>query len=85
VEIYSPDINPIKTHLRTCGYTHPTTIIDATGGYSNAPTKMLLTICMCVELPKLISFVRQVDPDCLISSNVIADIDGKMALQKQTY
>jgi uncharacterized membrane-anchored protein YitT (DUF2179 family) len=45
---------------------------------------MLLTICMCVELPKLITYVRQVDADCLISSSIIADIDGKMALQKQT-
>jgi uncharacterized membrane-anchored protein YitT (DUF2179 family) len=85
VEIYSSNINPIRNHLRSVNYTHPTTIVEATGGYSNQPTKMLLTICMCVELPKLISYIRQIDSQCLISSSIIADIDGNMALQKQTY
>jgi uncharacterized membrane-anchored protein YitT (DUF2179 family) len=39
---------------------------------------------MIVELPELIKQIRKVDDQCLISSSYIADIDGRMSVQKQT-
>ncbi|GHU47974.1 hypothetical protein FACS1894218_3640 [Bacilli bacterium] len=75
----------INRYLKAIKYTHPTTLLEATGGYSGQPTKMLLSVCMVVELPKLIHYVRTIDQKCLISSSYIADIDGEMAMQRQTY
>jgi uncharacterized membrane-anchored protein YitT (DUF2179 family) len=59
--------------------------VSAQGGYSGQQTKMLLTICMVVELPQLITVIRSVDKDCLISSSYIADIDGRMTMQRQAF
>ncbi|MDR0986046.1 MAG: DUF2179 domain-containing protein [Mycoplasmataceae bacterium] len=84
VEVYSNKVNEINDELKTIKYTHPTTLLSATGGYSNKPTKMLLSVCMIVELPELIKQIRKVDDQCLISSSYIADIDGRMSVQKQT-
>jgi uncharacterized membrane-anchored protein YitT (DUF2179 family) len=85
VEIYSSKVERINAYLKSVKYTHPTTLLDATGGYSGQPTRMLLSVCMVIELPKLISYVRTIDQKCLISSSYIADIDGEMAMQRQTY
>jgi uncharacterized membrane-anchored protein YitT (DUF2179 family) len=85
VEVYSGKTNEINYRLKKAKYTHPATILDAIGGYSNKPTKVFLSICMVVELPKLIKEIRKVDSQCLISSSYIADIDGRMTMQRQTY
>ncbi|GHU31943.1 hypothetical protein FACS1894166_04320 [Bacilli bacterium] len=85
MEIYSAKVSQINSYLKAIKYTHPTTLVDATGGYSGQPTRMLLSVCMVIELPKLISYVRTIDQKCLISSSYIADIDGEMAMQRQTY
>jgi uncharacterized membrane-anchored protein YitT (DUF2179 family) len=83
VEVYSGKTEEMRNYLKGINYTHPSTIIDATGGYSGQPTKMMVTICMCIELPKFIAAVRSIDQNCLISSSMVADIDGTIALQKQ--
>lgn len=85
VEVYSNQTGKINEHLKKIKYTHPATLLDATGGYSGASTKVFLTICMVAELPKLISEIRQIDQNCLVSSSYIADIDGRMTMQRQTY
>jgi uncharacterized membrane-anchored protein YitT (DUF2179 family) len=85
VEVYSNKTNDINNHLKKAKYTHPATILDAIGGYSNKPTKVFLSICMVAELPQLIKEIRTVDEKCLISSSYIADIDGRMTMQRQTY
>jgi uncharacterized membrane-anchored protein YitT (DUF2179 family) len=85
MEVYSGKTDQINSHLKKIKYTHPSTLMNATGGYSNAPTKVFLTICMVVELPQLIQEIRKVDAQCLISSSYIADIDGRMTMQRQTY
>jgi uncharacterized membrane-anchored protein YitT (DUF2179 family) len=40
---------------------------------------------MVAELPQLIQEIRKIDAQCLISSSYIADIDGRMNMQRQTY
>lgn len=84
VEINTNKIEEVKCHLLDIKYIHPTTIMDVEGGYSGMKRKVIMTICTCVELPKLIKAVRDVDMDCLISSSFINDLDGKMTIQKQT-
>jgi uncharacterized membrane-anchored protein YitT (DUF2179 family) len=40
---------------------------------------------MVAEFPQLVSHIRKIDDQCLISSSYIADIDGRMTMQRQTY
>jgi uncharacterized membrane-anchored protein YitT (DUF2179 family) len=85
VEVYSNKTNQINDYLKRIKYTHPSTIFNATGGYSGVSTKVFLTICMVAELPQLIQEIRKIDTSGLISSSYIADIDGRMTMQRQTY
>jgi uncharacterized membrane-anchored protein YitT (DUF2179 family) len=55
------------------------------GGISNTKRDVMITICMMVELPSVVRYVRTVDPDCLISSTPINDLDGKFTIQRQTF
>lgn len=84
VEIYTDQISLVRERLLEENYIHPTTIIDAIGGYSQQSKKIMVTICMVVEIPKLIKVVREIDKNCLISTSFIADLDGIMKMQKQT-
>lgn len=84
VEIYTDKIQLIKNKLRENNYIHPTTIVDARGGYSDQSKNILISICMVVELPKLVKAIRDVDDRCLVSTSFVADLDGYMKMQKQT-
>lgn len=87
VEIFAnPDsVQKINDKLIKIKYTHPTTIIGATGGYSKKPINSFVTIMQCIELPEFIQIIRQIDDKCLISTARLSDLDGFVALQKQTW
>lgn len=85
VEIYSTKQTEIINKLKNINYTHPVTVVDAMGGMSGSKREVMITICMMVELPKLVHAIRTVDPDCLISSTPLNDLDGRFTLQRQTF
>jgi uncharacterized membrane-anchored protein YitT (DUF2179 family) len=83
MEIYSKQSDQIRAHLYSVKYEHGLSIMDVTGGYSLNKYAMLTTMCLYIELPGLIRQIRKVDPDCLITVNPIADVDGKMHIYQQ--
>lgn len=85
IEIYSTKKQDVINELKAIGYTHPITIIEGTGGISGMKRDVLVTICMIVELPSVVRYVRLVDQDCLISSTPINDLDGNFTIQRQTF
>lgn len=83
VEIFSDSQTEIRNYLYQNNYTHPLSIFDNTGGYSLRQHKMLMTICMYIELPKLINNIRDIDKNCLIVATIIDDIDGTVNVWQQ--
>ncbi len=86
VEIFTTptNVNKINDELKLINFTHPTTLFNATGGYSKGKVATFVTLIQCIELPEFIQVVRSIDEKCLISTVRMADIDGYMTVQKQT-
>jgi uncharacterized membrane-anchored protein YitT (DUF2179 family) len=83
MQIYSSNTDAIRKHLYTTNYKHGISIIDATGGYSLQKYGILSTICLYIELPRLIHEIRKIDDKCLITISTLADIDGNMRVYQQ--
>lgn len=83
IEVYSNKIQEINKELFKNNYINPTTILDSLGGFSNVKSKILITIGQVIVLPNLISIIRKVDKNCLISAQYINDIDGRISIQNQ--
>ncbi len=83
VEIFSNNIKQIREYLYSHQYTHPLTIYKTIGGYSLQDHEMLVTICMYIELPKLVNHIRDIDQKCLIVATKVDDIDGTINVYQQ--
>jgi uncharacterized membrane-anchored protein YitT (DUF2179 family) len=83
VEIYSDDYEKIRKHLFDLHYLHSLTITSAMGGYSLKQKSIIVTVCLYIELPKLIREIRVVDEQCLITVTDISGIDGKLSIYRQ--
>ena len=52
------------------------TYLDATGGYSNTPTKMIVTICYSSEYFKLREMIQEIDPQAFIFVTKATEVRG---------
>lgn len=52
------------------------TYLDATGGYSNTPTKMIVCICYSREYFKLREMVQEIDPNAFIFVTKATEVRG---------
>ena len=52
------------------------TYLDATGGYTNTPTKMIVTICYSREYFKLRQMVAEIDPEAFIFVTKAEEVRG---------
>ena len=52
------------------------TYLDATGGYTNTPTKMIVTICYSNEYFKLRDMVSEIDPQAFIFVTKATEVRG---------
>lgn len=84
VEIYTANYEQLREHLIKIGYTHPATVYTAEGAYLRKETKVMVSVCQLVEIPKLVSIIRSIDKNCMITAQYINDYDGNMAILKQT-
>lgn len=78
INIYSQKIQEIKEKLLDTGYQHFLTINNTIGGYSLTAEQNIETICLYFQLPEIVSTIRIVDPEALIVTQKISDIDGKI-------
>jgi len=80
ISIYSDKIEDLKEQLMNSNYNHSISVREASGGLVWTSKENIETICMYLELPKLINNVRKVDTDALIIIQKIDDLDGKMII-----
>lgn len=53
------------------------TLIDAVGGYSEQPTKVLTILCRKSEAKKIFRTIRVIDPDAFIAENQVEGVFGQ--------
>lgn len=78
INIYSQKVKEIQEKLLNTGYQHFLTINNTIGGYSWTAEQNIETICLYFQLPEIVSTIRLVDPEALIITQKLADIDGKI-------
>lgn len=83
IEVYTDKIKEVRNYLYDHKYTHALTIYKTTGGYSLHDHYMIQTVAMNIELPRIVKFIRDVDPKCLIIATKLDDIDGTINVYQQ--
>ena len=78
INIYSKNIVELQNKLISLGYQHFLTINNTVGGYSWTAKQYIETICLYFQLPEIVSTIRSVDPEALIITQKLSDIDGKI-------
>ena len=51
--------------------------IDAIGGYSHTPKKIVFCVIARIEINKLKELVREIDPNAFISVENVHEVEGK--------
>lgn len=83
VNIITEKYQEINEALIKVKYTHTTSLHKIIGGYSKLEKVALSSICMQIEVPALIKFVRTFDPKAIITVNPVVAYDGIMKIQQQ--
>jgi uncharacterized membrane-anchored protein YitT (DUF2179 family) len=78
IQVYTnkENILNIRNHFIDGNYHYSLTINNAIGGYSLMKKQNIEIICNYIELSKIISEIRKIDEDALISTTIIDDFDG---------
>jgi len=84
VEIISQKCDEINKHLFDIGYQHPSTVLNASGGYSKAAVGVDVFVCQVVEAHKLVSHIREVDPNSTITCTIVDGLDGNYKILRHT-
>ncbi|RMX34608.1 hypothetical protein MFI1_0814 [Mycoplasmopsis fermentans MF-I1] len=61
------------------------TITKGVGGYSGNNTKVLSSITLYNQVPRLIKKIRAVDQNSLITISNVASVDGKIYLPENKF
>ncbi|WP_126118642.1 DUF2179 domain-containing protein [Mycoplasmopsis caviae] len=86
VKIYSPHMSAIREAIITDRKTvNSFTITKGVGGYSGNNTKVLSSITLYNQVPRLIKKVRSVDQNSLITISNVASVDGKIYLPEAKF
>ena len=81
IQIYCDDVIAIRNYLYSINFNHSLTINTATGGYSLQEKKNIEIICLYIEVPKILSQVKQIDKYMLITITPISGIDGRLSVE----
>lgn len=86
VKIYSPHMSAIREAIISDNKTvNSFTITKGVGGYSGNNTKVLSSITLYNQVPRLIKKVRAVDQNSLITISNVASVDGKIYLPENKF
>ncbi|BAP00784.1 hypothetical protein MCAL160_0020 [Mycoplasmopsis californica HAZ160_1] len=78
-KVYSPHMSAIKAAIIGDQKTiNSFTVTVGEGGYSGSKTKVLSSITLYKQVPRLIKKIRAVDKDALITVSNVASVDGKL-------
>lgn len=81
IQIYCDDVIGIRNYLYSINFGHSLTINTATGGYSLQEKKNIEIICLYIEIPKILSQVKNIDKYMLITITPIKGIDGRLSVE----
>ncbi|MGY5139673.1 DUF2179 domain-containing protein [Mycoplasmopsis gallinarum] len=85
-KIHSPHMSEIKKAIIKDKKTiNSFTITEGIGGYSGAKTKVLSSITLYKQVPRLIKKVREVDKNALITISSVDSIDGNLYLPENKF
>ncbi|TQC54014.1 YitT family protein [Mycoplasmopsis mucosicanis] len=85
-KIYSPHMSAIKAAIIGDQKTiNSFTVTVGEGGYSGAKTKILSSITLYKQIPRLIKKVRSVDKNALITVSNVASVDGKLYIPENKF
>ncbi len=78
IQVYTnkENILSIRNHFIDGNYHYSLTINNTIGGYSLLKKQNIEIICNYIELSKIISEIRKIDDEALISTTIIDDFDG---------
>ena len=76
VFIISPEYREI-TRLLNSELGRGVTLLEAEGGYTHNQTKMIMVVCNNRETPKVMKFVRQLDPNAFITVGSVMSVYGR--------
>ncbi len=82
IKVFSANVTSLKEKLIELGYKHSIYFSNCIDAVPNKSISTLETVCMYIELPLLISHIRLVDKDSLITIKRLTDIDGEMIIYK---
>ncbi|MGL4951488.1 MAG: YitT family protein [Mycoplasma sp.] len=82
IKIYTSNAKVLYQKLINVGYKHDVFINELKNTMTDETTFTLETICMYIELPTILSTIRSVDKNSMISINRLSDIDGDMYIIK---
>ncbi len=82
VHVYTLKGMKIRDNLFNKKYIHTVTIHNDIGGYSLDPVQRITTVCTYTELPRVISAIREADPDGMIITMKVRDFDGYIKIEK---
>lgn len=81
IQIYCDNVIDIRNYLYSINFSHSLTINTTTGGYSLQQKQNIEIICLFIEVPKILSQVKNIDKYMLITISPITGIDGKLSVE----
>ncbi len=82
MEIFTCESDEIIKKLREYNCSNPITIINSTGASSRMKNNILVSALPLFEVSTFVRVVRMVDKNCLITTCLLDDCDGRIVLQK---
>ena len=61
------------------------TLLEAEGGYSGEPKKLILTVISNREFPRVEKLVKSIDPECFIIINRVTEVSGRGFSMEKEY
>lgn len=85
-KVYTYKIDAVRDAIVNDGRTiNSFTVQNGQGGYSGSKLKILSSITLYRQVPKLIKIIRTVDTEALITINNIASVDGGIYMPKGKF
>ncbi|QBF34359.1 YitT family protein [Mycoplasmopsis phocirhinis] len=85
-KVYSPHMSAIKSAIIGDKKTiNSFTVTVGEGGYSGSKTKVLSSITLYKQVPRLIKKIRAVDENALITVSNVASVDGKLYIPDSKF
>ncbi|MGL5640580.1 MAG: YitT family protein [Mycoplasmoidaceae bacterium] len=81
ITIYSNKINEIRDYFYSQKFNHALTINKNIGGYSLEEKKSIEIVCLYMEIPILLDWIKKVDDQAFTTISSLLGIDGTLSVE----